>query len=248
MPKEIISLPFNEVSSAPETVGVYAWYGALYAPLADYRRAIDETGVDLGAARLRAVLAKHLSRYQPDPLRISGRGSFGADWKGTLEDRAHETQQALVLGSVTPEPDDKVDHGFASSLANVTRKEPLRRLLSLALAASTPFLEAPIYIGMTGNLRKRLDQHVGRYRTIRDAVVDDESKLAAVKERARNGPSNFAIRAVAMDFAPEHLKVYALNINDLAAESAATPGQMRDVATVAEWLLNRSHRPSAGRR
>ena len=248
MPNEIISMAFDEVSNAPEVVGVYAWYGALYAPLADYKRTVDENGTDLGGGRLRAVLAKHLSRYQLAPFRLSGRGSFGADWRGTLEDRAHATMQDVVLGRVVPDPTDKTDHGFAKSLANVSRKEPLRHLLSRALAASTPFLEAPIYIGMTNNLRRRLDQHVGRYRAIRDAVANDDARLEELRERARNGPSNFAVRAIAMDFSPEHLKVYALDVEDLARESTLTSDQLRDVATVAEWLLNRSHRPSAGRR
>ncbi|MEE7486729.1 hypothetical protein MOF7_16995 [Methylobacterium oryzae] len=248
MANEILQMAFDEVSNAPEAVGIYAWYGALYAPLADYKRTMDENGTDLGAGRLRAVLARHLSRYQLAPFRLSGRGSFGADWRGSLEDRAHGNMQDLVLGRVTPDPTDKADHGFAKSLANVSRKEPLRHLLSRALTEASPFLEAPIYIGMTKNLRRRLDEHVARYRAIRDTVANDDEKLNELRQRARDGLPSFAVRAIAMDFSPEHLKVYALNIEDLARESKITSDQMGDVATVAEWLLNRSHRPSAGRR
>lgn len=241
-------IAFGDIETASERPGLYAWYGQLYAPIADYRRDVDaESGSDRGERRFRALLAKHTLRYQALPLAISARGNFGIGWRGLLRDTNRDELQALLLGDVDPDSLSDEDKGANTNLAWAVRDEKRRAVLAAILSQATPLLAAPIYIGVTKNIRARLRKHVSLYRSLVDAIGTDQEKLAALQLRVEQEGLEFAHRAVAMDFRPDHLYVATYEI-DLARSGDHTTDELRNIVGVAEWLLNRWHRPFAGKR
>ena len=240
-------LAFAEVDKAPAQPGLYAWYGAIYISIADYKREMDTTGRDTGVSRLRSVLARHLARYQSAPFDLVARGTFGADWRGALEDASGAIAQEVVRGTDPSVAETAELQGFAKMLSSSVATERHRALLSKVLERAAPVLTSPIYIGVTSDLRQRLKEHTDTYRNLRDAVTGNDEALAVLRRRLRREGLSFAARAVAMDFQPEHLHVYTMDVGALS-DDKTTPGEMRDIAGTAEWLLNRWHRPVAGRR
>ena len=237
---------FADVGKAPTGPGIYSWYGALRLSIADFKREIDESGRDVGAGRMRSALARQMARYQIPPIELSSRGSFGARWRGRLHERSHDEVQDALTGD--PKAESSYDaQGLGGAMDAIAKEERLRALLARILAEATPRLSAPIYVGVATNLRNRLAQHVVLYRKLQDAIGGDGERLKALRDKVDQEGLEFAHRAVAMDFRPEHLRVCTLDVGSIADEKTTTQ-QMRETAGVAEWLLNRWHRPLAGRR
>jgi hypothetical protein len=241
-------LSFDETHRASTSPGLYAWYGSLYASVADYKREADSDGNDIGAIRFRRLLARHMLRYQPSPLELRARNTFGADWRGALEDRSKDPVQDVILGRASGSTEQSTDtKGLNNTVNRVSNDVKLRRLLVRILQAATPSLASPIYVGVATNLQERLGQHVSLYKNLKDAIGTDENKLRMLRDKVREEGLEFAHRAVAMDFGPEQLQVITLDVKFLV-DGTATDNELREVAGVAEWLLNRWHRPFAGRR
>ncbi|WNG43788.1 hypothetical protein F0U60_06525 [Archangium minus] len=248
MDQHLTLLSFDETHRAAESPGLYAWYGSLYASVADYKREVDAEGKDIGTIRFRRLLARHMLRYQPFPIDMRGRNTFGADWRGALEDKSQDPIQDIILGrteGATELSDDA--KGFSQKLDRVANDAKTRGLLVRVLETATPAISAPIYVGVAKNLRERLGQHVSLYKNLKDVIGSDEEKLRLLREKIRQEGLGFAHRAIAMDFGPEQLRVITLDIKSLVGDQASDE-ELREVAGVAEWLLNRWHRPFAGRR
>lgn len=241
-------LPFDEVELAPPRPGLYAWYGRIYSPPGDYKRELDDSGKDLGDQRFRELLAKHMLRFQLAPFELRGRGHFGVEWRGTMQDQNRDNLQDLLLARVPPETKlDEEQKGFAKNLSSVTKDERRRALLAKLLTEVTPLLTAPIYVGVTKNLRIRLCDHTKLYRDLQDGIGSDKSKLEALQRKVEREGLEFAHRAIASDFSPDHLCVAILDVSDLLG-SDLSDEELRQLSGVAEWLVNRWHRPFVGRR
>ncbi|WP_448203535.1 hypothetical protein [Azospirillum sp. sgz302134] len=241
-------LRFSEVDQAPTGPGLYAWYAVFSVSLPDLARAVDANGADQGEGRFRKVLARHLLRFQPSQIDLRARNTFGADWRGELEDYSREAIQARVLGSADKSADGaEPEASPPSTFDEVVGQQRLRQLLADVLSAATPRISAPIYIGVAKDIRSRLNQHTVRYKQLRDAIGTDEQKLRLLRQQVRRKGMSFADRAIVQDFQPEHLWVATLPIAPLA-KTQCSEQELREVAGVAEWLLNRWHRPFAGMR
>ena len=241
-------LRFNEIQNATINPGLYAWYGRSSIPLADYKRSVDHTGKDFGENRLRNSIANHTLRYQLIPFDIAGKGAFGTKWKGCLEDDSRDFFQEMILGRLEDAAISSMDDKeFSRELNYVTKNEKNRDFLVKSLAAAAPFLTAPIYVGVAKNIRKRLDNHATLYLNLKDRITEDENNLKLLREKVRHGGTGFAQRAVAMDFNPEHFLIVTFDLK-LFSKSQFDNENLRKFAVVSEWLINRWHRPCAGRR
>lgn len=226
---------FLEVSRAPDSPGLYAWYGSLALFPADYKDDIVG-GVNFGISRLRESLARHTARFDPRPRRLSGRSEFGARWRGQLQDSGRAAIRSKIIRP------DASSAGIDSSIRTATSDETLRKELVSLLQGAQPTLAAPLYIGVTNSLRRRLREHVDLYNELKDAILRDPDRLADLKRSIENERTDFAHRLVAAEFEPENLSVFAWPYTT-SLSSAKTDSILRS----AEWLLNRWHRPLLGR-
>lgn len=226
---------FIDLAQAPDTPGLYAWYGSLALYPADYKDDIAD-GVNLGVMRLRESLARHTARFDPRPRRLAGRAEFGARWRGELQDTGRISIRRKILGSTNTA--GEIERIFDSATATAN----LRQELVLLLQSVQPTLTAPIYIGVTNSLKRRLREHSSLYNDLKDAASRDPDKLAELKRNIENQRTEFAHRVVAAEFEPENLFVYVWPYS-----SSLTPVETDNLLKSAEWLLNRWHRPILGR-
>jgi hypothetical protein len=131
---------------------------------------------------------------------------------------------------------------MAGALESATSSEPLRRELVSILQSAQPALAAPLYIGVTNSLRRRLREHVTLYNDLRDDVSRNPERLADLKRATENQRTEFAHRVVAAEFEPENLSVYAWPYT-----SSLSQAEIDSLLKSAEWLLNRWYRPTLGR-
>jgi hypothetical protein len=242
-----VSLKFTRVSNAPQSPGLYAWYGKLDSPIADYKRQVDETGRDMGEVRFRRLLAKHLERYELAPFALTSKGTFGATWAGSMRDNSASIVQRAALGDKLGEEIDPYIRQFAESLTVVSEKEEYRHALIEVLERAYPAISAPIYIGVAENLRVRLGDHVSRYRQLRDAINGQEENFEKLRQHVDEKGGQFADRAILYGFQPDHLFVTILPLDEFIDENIPLK-RKKQIAEVGEWLLNHWHRPYAGRR
>jgi hypothetical protein len=242
-----VSLRFNRVSDAPQSPGIYAWYGKLDSPIADYKRQIDEAGKDMGEVRFRRLLAKHLERYELAPFILASKGTFGATWAGCMTDNSASVVQRAVLGEELGEEIDPYIRQFAELLSVVSEKEEYRHALVEVLERAYPAISAPIYIGVAENLRERIGVHVSRYKQLRDAIDGQEENFEKLRQHVKKNGGQFADRAILYGFQPDHLFVTILPLDEFVDEKIPLK-KKKQIAEVGEWLLNHWHRPFAGRR
>jgi hypothetical protein len=212
------SLKFGRISDAPQSPGLYAWYGKLDSPIADYKRQIDEAGNDMGEIRFRRLLAKHLERYELAPISLTSRGTFGATWGGTMRENSASVIQRAILGEELNDEIDPYIRDFAASLSVVSEKEEYRHALVEILEHAYPAISAPIYIGVAENLRERLSEHVSRYRQLRDALSKQEDGFERLSNYVAEKGGQFADRAIVYGFQPDHLFVTVLPLDDFLDE------------------------------
>lgn len=235
----------QSISQVPDRVGLYAWYSRVAAGPADYEVDLQD-GRDAGIKRFRTLLQRHTERHIAPPLVADARGAFSAHFGGVLEDLTVRTLQSALSGRVSDEVDE-YERQRASALNDSIEQPVLRRALVETLQVSTPMLAAPLYIGISVNLRARLGAHVNQFQRLSDLVRRDPSARSQLQAQ----PKSFAIRAVARGFTPEHLEVWVLDLQALLLEDegkSASADQLRQVAEAGEWLLNRWYRPYLGRK
>lgn len=235
----------ESISQVPDKVGLYAWYSRVAAGPADYEVDLQD-GRDAGIKRFRMLLQRHTERHTAPPLRTDAHGAFSAHFGGLLEDLTVRTLQIALSGRVVDEADD-YERKRTTALNDSIEQPRLRRALVETLRVSTPVLAAPLYIGISINLRSRLAVHVSQFQRLSDLVRRDPGARSQLQAQ----PKSFAIRAVARGFTAEHLEVWALDLQTLLLEDEgknASPDQLRQVAEAGEWLLNRWYRPYLGRK
>lgn len=225
----------SNFDAVPETPGLYAWYSVPTLGPKDYQMDVVN-GEDLGATRLREALGRHTSRFMVPPLSIHAQGRFTAAWRGEIpsEGVREECQRMSAEASV---------EDSRNPLEKVLRAPVLRALLVEVLSLSTPFLAAPLYIGVSDNLKRRLNEH-------RDLLLN-YAGIAAKTPDSRNdflqSGKNFALRAIGSGFSPDGLEAWTLSISEWVPDQVSM-ADLRVLAEGAEWLLNRWYRPLHGKR
>lgn len=207
------ALSWTEIEQAPETAGVYAWYSKLALSKADIKKIVSDIKLakndNLAAERIaRIALDKFIfSPYRESPYEVHLRGLL----------------KPQFFGEVLHEP-SKSD-GLIKRIAQSPEK---LELIASVLSRSVPFFTAPLYIGMTGNLRNRLRSHKQKIIELRESVGTAEPDGSV--------ESGFANQVVARRF--DHTGLFVI-INEIDADD----GEQTDV----EHILNRINYPIFGR-
>lgn len=239
------------IAKAPSCVGLYAWYGRLDAGLKDWELELVN-GIDAGVYRFTKLLQQHTSRYQAPPLKTKAKGSFAITYEGSLEERSLNFLQTILnreerFSFEFDENDSNEttrNKTKAKHLHDTVDRHKTRGWLVDVLRITTPILSSPVYIGVSENLNNRLGTHLKELRDLSEATKHNPTN----RESLLNAPkSSFASRAIGMGFSTESLEVWTLNL-ETALGVSNDPASLRTMAEAAEWLLNRWHRPTLGRR
>ena len=234
---------FADIDSAPESPGLYAWYGVLRSGKGTWGADYCE-GADQGEARSRRALQLHTEHFANAPLSIAVKSAFSASWTGVIGDDAGSSMRA-VLDLTDENTIDESDRKNAPKLQASLHAPRMRELLFSMLERSTPVVSAPLYIGVAQNLRERLQKHAhnimvhSRRASATSAYFDNVTEPSVL--------NSFAFRAAKQGFSSDNLEVWLLEPTGYD-ESKMDLTQLREVAEACEWLLNRWHRPPLGRR
>jgi len=176
-----------DLTTAPASPGVYAWY---YQP--------DITDFDLNKA-ISTIIA----------LRDTNRAGAEKAAREMLQDRLfryfrEDSYQAVVEGPLKPTYRGALEHAFEVSSGLVSRiidqPERLRSIRDI-LRGSAPIFASPLYIGMSSNLRARLGTH---------KLLIEKHRLTRLKEiqQPRDSDAGFAWQVAKREISPERLFVF----------------------------------------
>ncbi|GGI09347.1 hypothetical protein [Egicoccus halophilus] len=210
---------------APESPGVYAWFVHTRPGREDWDKAPSVGGENVGQQRFIAFLRALMRPHSDETLTVSMQGSFGQQWTGEVRTGIDESDM--------PEDGDRY-------LSVVSQDAQQRRRLLEAAHMLTPIFSPPIYIGATDRpLRTRLTEHMVELDRLTSGSADGGDGASTTTE------GKFAIRAALADLAPESLTYACMPMLPVAGES---PEQFRRLVFSLEHYLNRSWRPSMGRK
>ena len=201
----------------PTDSGIYAWYSVPELSVHDIEQCAKECSEliaqglkDEATARVhRLIVDSILLRSEPAPYDIEISGPLKPRYSGS----------ARFLDPFSPEV-----------LLNIASDPERLHALRRALKHSAPWFVAPLYIGMSGNLRDRLRSHKALieqptsnpFNLPSDVMLEDQSFASEIRRRG---------------IAPSSLFVFA-------QVHGGNPAYSRDI----EYLLNRSTFPVLGRR
>jgi hypothetical protein len=241
--KHVEAFSCLDVDEAPDSPGLYAWYGTLKAGPQDWEMKLAN-GNDLGHKACRSLLQKHTTRHASPPLAMEGRGAFTTIWKGDLRDTTAETLANILAQDGATTEDAASGDPYPGQFQEVLASERTREILLKILQIATPILAAPVYIGVATSLRTRLKTHTDLLFKL-SKHVDKNPDARHELQKLTN--TKFASRAVSMGFTPDSLTAWTLNLTSVYPQKADQDA-LRMVAESAEWLLNRWYRPMLGRR
>lgn len=225
-----------DVSQAPESPGLYAWYVTFRAGPHDWKFRPSPQG-DQAIVGFLNLLRKYAGYYEPHPLVLSARGAYGAKWAGRLE-LTHP-----LRAQSEDDPTDKEDPlDDLPQLAKALDAEEHRRILAMILQKATPAFSAPLYIGVAENLRQRLSQHQQDFARTQEWLQEHPEDAEIVKTRGKS----FGQRAAARNIAMEHLEAWIIELS-AEEDDGITKKSLRSTAESAEWLLQRLYSPILGR-
>lgn len=206
-------LSFGEVPDADPKPGLYAWY----------------LRIKPGKSNLESPenFSKALKRITeqlcyPD-LSMQLRGHLNLHLKGDLKHiwYGHEENQ------------------FSDQFQTILELPEEREILGEILESTVPLLTGPLYIGVSKNLQRRLQQHT---RLIQEGYHDQFSPVDS-KESLEND-RNFAERITQRKIDPNHLMVGVVYVSHPQFSGA----KIRKAIGAAETLLNRTFYPILGRK
>ncbi|WEH16316.1 hypothetical protein [Streptomyces sp. VNUA24] len=225
-----------DVDQAPETPGLYAWYVSFRASPHDWKMKPSPEGDQAIEGFLR-LLRKYAGYYEPLPIALRGRGSYGVAWEGELE-----------LDTPLRDPDEGSHAASAEEdkrlaiLMNSLASEERRRVMATILEMASPVFSSPLYIGVAENLRERLRTHRRDFTKAYDWLREHPEDAETVRTKGKT----FGARAAARNMAMGHLEAWVIDLGD-QADNAVTIKHLRNTAESAEWLLHRLYAPILGR-
>lgn len=225
-----------DVDEAPETPGLYAWYVSFRASPHDWKMKPSPQGDQAIEGFLR-LLRRYAGYYEPLPIALHGRGSYGAAWEGDLE-----------LDTPLREPDETASASSAEEDKRLTTlmgsldSEDRRRVMAAILEMAAPVFSSPLYIGVAENLRERLRSHRRDFTKAYDWLREHPEDAEVVRAKGKT----FGARAAARQMAMGHLEAWVIDLGD-HADDAVTIKHLRQTAESAEWLLHRLYTPILGR-
>ena len=208
-------LHWEEIQEAPPEPGIYAWYCRLRLLEADVDACIDQIGEAATNGEARESVRDLLSR---SIFSLVGETPYRVHLSGPLK--------PTYAGEVAFRPE--LGEEFLDELAS----EPNQlRALSAMLARAVVGFSSPLYIGMSGDIRRRLIQHrevisadrrLGPYVDVPSEWSEEEKSFAHEVRRRSINPAS--LRVVVQE-----------------TEAGLNP-------RITEYLLNRVNFPILGRR
>ncbi len=201
-------LEYHQISLAPPTPGIYAWYIDLELREADIND-YEQTRENL------FQLSEHLEIPR---LWVETRGNLTKCFRGFL------IHKHLAI-----------DKELSEKVEQILLNSEQRKAFSLILKKCLPTLMAPIYIGVSDNLKQRLEQH---RRVLSKGIIADKKDrelYSFAKEIGRRKISTNKL-IVFIHVMPE--------LTSLAGDKK----KLKDIAEAAETILNRLFYPIIGRR
>ena len=226
----------RDVDQAPESPGLYAWYVSFRAGPHDWKIQPSPDG-DQAIDGFLGLLRKYAGFYEPLPIGLTGRGSYGAKWEGSLELDFPLRENAEGASAGDEEGMRRIDK-LMTSLGNEER----RRVMATILEKASPVFSSPLYIGVAENLRQRLKQHRQDFTKTHDWLRENPEHTETVRARGKS----FGQRAAARNIAMEHLEAWVIDLAD-EENDEVTKKHLRNTAESAEWLLHRLYSPILGR-
>ena len=211
-------LNYPDLSTAPQTSGVYAWYSSLTiwrSDLVEFEHRVNELKGNRDQVykyveeRLDSLVFR---KYREDNYEITFWGPLKPKYQG----------EARHLSPAS------------SSLIERLIDDPTRlQIIAYSVENAVPFFTAPLYIGMARNLRERLTKHKSLIDSLYDSQNSNKSKQTL---DPKDGDVGFARQVVARGFDPMSLVVYVQEVDVRTNEHI-------DV----ESILNRINFPIFGR-
>lgn len=207
---------WHEMYNVPAATGIYAWYMSPRVPKADLKSAHT---ADIAIRQIAEKL-----RFPETQISLDGHLSLALS--GQL---AHEH-----IGSLKD---------FPSTLSQVIESGVGRDFLGSILHQVTPMFCSPLYIGVSSNLSRRIQQHrqfIESFSAQREYVPGPIIDGEAAAERDYSFGKEVARRRID----PNTLSVCVITIECTASDEAAA----RQAVEGVETLLNRMFFPILGRR
>lgn len=225
----------RDVDRAPESPGLYAWYVNFRAGPQDWKINPGPNG-DQAIEGFLNLIRKYAGYYEPLPIELAGRGSYGTRWEGLLE-----LDFPLRQPSVE-ETDDSEGEPRLEKLLDSLGNEERRQVMAAILHRASPIFASPLYIGVADNLRQRLGQHKQSYTKAYDWLREHPDDIEVVRASGKS----FGERAAARGIAMEHLEAWIIDLTD-EENNEVSKKHLRNTAEAAEWLLHRLYSPTLGR-
>lgn len=137
---------WNQIDSIPQRSGIYSWYLKLQISQADIDDVIQKVGVmkEESSEEAKNIIERFINKfilnpYKEEPYEVLIKGKLKPRYNGLVYNDQNEISEILIL-KVLENPD------VLYSLVNV-------------ISEVSPYFNSPLYIGMAGDLRKRLKQH-----------------------------------------------------------------------------------------
>lgn len=214
---------WDEIFEVPAKPGVYAWY---YSP--------EFTDRDL-----KDLIDRVKSKKEQDNIEDAQSEVYSFLYDRIFRFFQEEPYEALLKGSLKPEYGGKILHtpSISQDLINRIVEQPERvMLIRTVLGQSTPLFSSPIYIGMSKNLFKRINNHKNSITSIRSKGILNYDREINDAEKLRDRDRSFALRVCQRCLNPAQLSVSVLTLK-------VTGNEYVDI----ENILNRVHYPILGR-
>ena len=219
----------TEAEDIPELPGLYAWY-LNFINLQGFND--PEKFLTKFEPYLRAFSADKEGE-QKDPngggylANLTGGGRFGDEYSAKLR-----VTNKLV----------KRDVAANQALPEVSKVEGAQEILKTFFNLGFPILSAPIYVGKSDNLKRRIDEHL--------TAIDDAKEVAEKFGEdwyvANDAPKTFARRFVGLNLDPSMLLFACIAIDPTALK--VSPSVAMYWIEEAEYYFNNISRPSLGRK
>ncbi|WP_408837884.1 GIY-YIG nuclease family protein [Aeromonas media] len=222
---------FDNVDDVNEVAGIYAWYGVCKFGKADWGSADDFIN----------SINSEMKKFRSPKLDASIKSSFGLRWETSFTETTTERWIKDIESSISS---DESAAGV-SNLEDALSIESNREILCRVLNSAFPFFNTPIYVGMSGNLAKRIKKH-------KSQVDDIFGKKIAQPDRSMlfDKGDCFAERVFGAGFSPNQLQVCTIELPSLLEKNEiqhVSESELVKIAKIAEYFINRRIKPSLGR-
>ena len=218
-----------EAEEVPELPGLYAWYLNFINPqeFADPKKFLTKYEPYVQA------LNSDSEAEQKDPLggnflaNLSGPGKFGDQYHAKLR-IAHK----LIESDTTP----------SRSAPDAAKNTDAQKILQNLFNDTFEIFAAPLYIGKTDDLKRRVEEHLAAI----DDAVDVAERFGHEQFAAHDNAKNFAKRLIALKLKKEMLLFFCVPID--YQQLGITKAEATYWIEESEYYFNNISRPVLGRK